>query len=586
MWCVVLAGGSVSAEDRPDESGGLATSLSMATGGSVATVTVATSSAVAGATSIGGMSGVAAGGGGTAVASALGSGTPSTPVNLPAVLQDRPHSGRGRVPPPVPPRSPRGGTYQATSTSSSFSLARGGVASLSLPPSPRFAGGSPRFSHLCSPSIGMTGYNIWHADSMCRLDKECMVPMMHVQPSERQHPVWQLPTEDVLALSPIHSGNATPYDTPQKRALRRTNAEAAIHAVREVWEAIKTASRPGTPTSASSHHLSDDEITNPPSQCSHSQSCTPSCLTAQHYVDQSKHEFVLPDTHITSTGNSPSSHSLVQQTSPCLARTSPKHNCSKYPYQAVEQVASLCSPHARKQKITQTFSPSPLLSERGLTETDLPKSPGSIKGAIPKSPVPQVNHFTSKESSKESVAWGRKCWIDTQEFVPYDETRLLPENMKPQSRKSFAGTETFRMQEANPKRKSMVDKPSAGDEAYIEHTLARYLGRSRSPPFKDLHSHLTHGNSYSPPHYMGSFSPAPYSRSRTPSPLGRPLVTQVGTLSDADLCRNSPLAEVQSSSPYMSSPTLVKDLHRLQGNQPDDHHSPCPDLQRTFFSEV
>ncbi|XP_042234775.1 uncharacterized protein LOC121874613 [Homarus americanus] len=121
-----LPGGSVSAEDRPGESGEVAISLSMATGGSGATTTVtSTPSAVAGAAS-GSVSGaVTAGGGGSAAASALGSGTPSTPINLPAVLQDRPHSGRGRVPPPVPPRSPRGGTTQTTSTSSSFSLARG-----------------------------------------------------------------------------------------------------------------------------------------------------------------------------------------------------------------------------------------------------------------------------------------------------------------------------------------------------------------------------------------------------------------------------------------------------------------------------
>ncbi|XP_071548333.1 phosphatidylinositol 4-phosphate 5-kinase type-1 alpha-like isoform X12 [Panulirus ornatus] len=149
-----MPGGSVSAEDRASGSGEVAVSLSMAAGGSVATVTVTTSSAVAGATSIGGMSGVAAGGGSSAVASGLGSGTPSTPVNLPAVLQDRPHSGRGRVPPPVPPRSPRGGTYQATSTSS-FSLARGsgrGVVTVS--------GGGSSASH---PPISSTPPPPWDA---------------------------------------------------------------------------------------------------------------------------------------------------------------------------------------------------------------------------------------------------------------------------------------------------------------------------------------------------------------------------------------------------------------------------------------
>ncbi|XP_069957804.1 phosphatidylinositol 4-phosphate 5-kinase type-1 alpha isoform X18 [Cherax quadricarinatus] len=121
-----LPGGNVSAEDRPGESGEVAISLSMATGGSGATTTTTTtlSSAVAGAIATGGVSGTALGGASTA-ASGIGSGAPSTPVNLPAVLQDRPHSGRGRVPPPVPPRSPRGGATQTTSASSSFSTARG-----------------------------------------------------------------------------------------------------------------------------------------------------------------------------------------------------------------------------------------------------------------------------------------------------------------------------------------------------------------------------------------------------------------------------------------------------------------------------
>nr|XP_045607539.1 phosphatidylinositol 4-phosphate 5-kinase type-1 alpha-like isoform X3 [Procambarus clarkii] len=152
-----LPGGSVSAEDRPGESGEVAISLSMATGGSGVTTTVTTPSAVAGAVSSGGISGAAAGGGGSTAASLLGSGTPSTPVNLPAVLQDRPHSGRGRVPPPVPPRSPRGGASQATPTSSSFLLSRGsgrGVVTVS--------GGGSSSSH---PPLSSTPPPPWDATS-------------------------------------------------------------------------------------------------------------------------------------------------------------------------------------------------------------------------------------------------------------------------------------------------------------------------------------------------------------------------------------------------------------------------------------
>ena len=47
--------------------------------------------------------------------------TPSTPLNLPAVLQDRP---RVRHPPPVPPRSPRGGHRPSQGGSSAV---RGGL---------------------------------------------------------------------------------------------------------------------------------------------------------------------------------------------------------------------------------------------------------------------------------------------------------------------------------------------------------------------------------------------------------------------------------------------------------------------------
>ncbi|KAG7161773.1 putative phosphatidylinositol 4-phosphate 5-kinase type-1 beta-like 2 [Homarus americanus] len=586
-----LPGGSVSAEDRPGESGEVAISLSMATGGSGATTTVtSTPSAVAGAAS-GSVSGaVTAGGGGSAAASALGSGTPSTPINLPAVLQDRPHSGRGRVPPPVPPRSPRGGTTQTTSTSSSFSLARGGVAYLTMPPSPRFAGGSPRFSHLCSPSIGMTGYNIWHADSMCRLDKDCMMPILHAHPYERQHYVWQVPTEDVLALSPMHSGGATPDDTPHKRAFRRTNAGVAIHAMRGIYDVIKTASRPGTPTSTSSTHPSYDEGLSPSHQHSHIHSYRPSCLSRQSSVEQNKCEFVLPDTHITSTGNSPSSHSVINKTSLCLSRTSPKHSFSSCSHTA-EQIAAHHSKLNRNLTLGETFSPIPLLSQSRLPDDSLSESVTSINGAISKPPSSQVNNIISKESLQESVARGRKCWGKAQELQLYnntDMTRLFPGNMKPLSRNSFAGTERLQVEGENLKRNSLVDRPSAEEEAYIEHALTMYLGRSRSPsPFKDHLSHSSYGNSYSPSQFGGSHSQMPYSPSHTPSPVKHQSTGQLGMTSDANLGRKSSLnSELQSSLRHMSSPGLLEDLRRHHSNNADDQPQPSQVMHRTFYTEI
>ncbi|XP_066968043.1 phosphatidylinositol 4-phosphate 5-kinase type-1 alpha-like isoform X12 [Macrobrachium rosenbergii] len=152
-----LQGGSVSAEDQTGEGGSDVTTTSPHPTGSTSTTPAPASTSVgAGVTSssMGGSSSVGVVGIGGSSVPGLGSGTPSTPVNLPAVLQDRPHSGRGRVPPPVPPRSPRGGTSQPAS---SFSLARGsgrGVVTVS--------GGSSGAGH---PPVGSTPPPPWDSSS-------------------------------------------------------------------------------------------------------------------------------------------------------------------------------------------------------------------------------------------------------------------------------------------------------------------------------------------------------------------------------------------------------------------------------------
>ncbi|XP_069993794.1 phosphatidylinositol 4-phosphate 5-kinase type-1 beta isoform X8 [Penaeus vannamei] len=157
-----VPGGSVSAEEQQGGSGAESASA-LAVGASVAASATAPSS-VSGTVTSGAAGIQATAVGGSAAASVVGSGTPSTPVNLPAVLQDRPHSGRGRVPPPVPPRSPRGGgTGQPSSASSSFSLTRGsgrGVVTVS-------AGGAgaahpPVGSHPPPPAsgVGATGSTV------------------------------------------------------------------------------------------------------------------------------------------------------------------------------------------------------------------------------------------------------------------------------------------------------------------------------------------------------------------------------------------------------------------------------------------
>ncbi|XP_047482691.1 phosphatidylinositol 4-phosphate 5-kinase type-1 gamma-like isoform X2 [Penaeus chinensis] len=157
-----VPGGSVSAEEQQGGSG--AESASALAVGASASASATAPSSVSGTVTSGAAGIQATAGGGSAAASVVGSGTPSTPVNLPAVLQDRPHSGRGRVPPPVPPRSPRGGgSGQPSSASSSFSLTRGsgrGVVTVS-------AGGAgaahpPVGSHPPPPAsgVGATGSTV------------------------------------------------------------------------------------------------------------------------------------------------------------------------------------------------------------------------------------------------------------------------------------------------------------------------------------------------------------------------------------------------------------------------------------------
>ncbi|CAL4089901.1 unnamed protein product, partial [Meganyctiphanes norvegica] len=89
------------------------------------------------------------------------SGAPSTPVNLPSVLQDRHHSGRGRVPPPVPPRSPRGGggQQQGVTHQPSFSRGsgRGGVVTVSAPGAPPGSTPPPPWDNSSNSSVSAGG---------------------------------------------------------------------------------------------------------------------------------------------------------------------------------------------------------------------------------------------------------------------------------------------------------------------------------------------------------------------------------------------------------------------------------------------
>lgn len=575
----MLADGSVSADDHLGE---VAISLSMATGGSTAitsTATVAaatvtaTSSPAVTRTSVTVTSGAAVatvGGGGPAAAAGLGTGTPSTPVNLPAVLQDRPHSGRGRVPPPVPPRSPRGGggAVQATTATSSFALSRGGVAYLTMPPSPRYPGGSPRFSHLCSPSIGMTGYNIWHAESACRLENESMKSSLHAQPKGRQHYVWQLPTEDVLRLQ-MSEGASSHHGS------RRSSADIAFHAMREVWDVLKTASRPSTPVT--SPQPSDEEGSHPTQHhsYSHSHLFKPLCLDRQSSDEQVSQHFVLPDTHITSTSVSPSSRTMVRKgiNMPPLDSDIPG---------MIRRRFTRLSP-TRKQKldreITKAYADSP--DER------LPKSSPDMY-----SPYESDSNFglASGSAMQGSKPHFRKIWDEPRTLDPCSEPgRNSPlEYMQPLTRQSYAGLEEHREQDCDPKRKSMIESSSDREEKYINQTLAQHYLRSRSPSPHNaymLHSRL--GRSNSPIHYEMRHSQSPYS-SQPPSPRGSSLVSQMVAMSDVTLYQNSPNKnEVCPTVQYVTSQSVGGGLPRLHTEHSEDQHASSSDTEkRTFFSEI
>ncbi|KAK3868411.1 hypothetical protein Pcinc_026191 [Petrolisthes cinctipes] len=532
-----VPGGSVSADDRPGEA---AASLTVTSGPptpatAVSAATVTSSLATSSTTTSGAVSGTPVSGAGPPSTPGGGVGTPSTPVNLPAVLQDRHHSTRGRVPPPVPPRSPRGGSAQSTTAPSPYSLARGGVAYLTMPPSPRFVGGSPRFSHLCSPSIGMAGYNIWHADSVCRLDRECMMQSVHGHGRERQHHVWQVPTEDVLALQ------ISPGGTPHPHFERRGSA---IHAVREVWDAIKTASHPGTP------------LQSPPvgiNQFNHSYFHRPMCLSSQNSDDQSKQEYVLPDTHITSPEQDYHHHQYSSHTSHQYSKV----GLHQTPYPESEY------PDTR---ISQT--------SKGHTET-INKSPPTMLRTS------HVDHIIPKKLSETNMALGRKCWNKAEELTLFAEQDGVPGlgTQRSCERNSFAGIEGHRILDSDLKRNSMIDQPSAKEEEYIRNTLSRYLARSRSPsPYE---SRSTNCNSNSPSPYHGSLAQLP----RTPSPLCRPLATQVATVSDADLSYSPSHEEPRLAHNFRSSPNLGDSLPRLEKHA-DNHHKQNPGLKATFYSQV
>ena len=527
----MFAGGIVSSDDHLGE---VAISLSMATGGVTPITSIATSAAAtATATSsptvtvTSGAAVLAAGGGGPGAA-ALGTGTPSTPVNLPAVLQDRPHSGRGRVPPPVPPRSPRGGGAQAAPVTSSFSISRGGVAYLTMPPSPRYPGGSPRFSHLCSPSIGMTGYNIWHVDSVHRLEKECMNSSVHENAKGRQHYVWQLPTEDMMRLQ---MSDVNAEDSSSCLSSRRSSAETAFHAVREVWDALKTASRPTTPIT--SPQPSDDEG-NTPTQ---SHVFRPSCLDRQTSDDHKSQPFVLPDTHITSISSLPYSQKLIHKDG---GVPSSCHDPDKYASSITKNRIIRPSPMERHPVDKRVHAP---------YDYDLTKTPQNIS-------VSRVSR-----NDYESQPHFQKSWDKTRRqgepYIVSERTSPL-ECLQPHARQSYAGVEGDRIQHCNPKRKSMIDPSSIGEEKYINHLMGQHYARSRSPsPHNDY-----------------------VSRSQ-------PLLTQMAAMSDVTLYQNSPSQdERRPSGQHVTSHSVEGGLPKLYTDYSEDQHAPSPVEKRTFFSEI
>lgn len=574
----VFAGGSVSADDHLGE---VAISLSMATGGLTAITSTATSAAAtitatsSPAVTVTPGAAVAAAGGGGPVAAGLGTGTPSTPVNLPAVLQDRPHSGRGRVPPPVPPRSPRGGGAQAAPVTSSFSISRGGVAYLTMPPSPRYPGGSPRFSHLCSPSIGMTGYNIWHVDSMHRLENECMKSSLHAHARERQHYVWQLPTEDVMRLQ---MSDVNPEGTSSRHSSRRSSAETAFHAVRDVWGALKTASRPTSPVT--SPQPSEDEGTLPTQHHPHSHPFRPSCLDRQTSDDQKSQHFVLPDTHITSTGSSPSSQTLIHKG---VGTPISYHDSNKHISDITKKRLTRSSPIGRQHLNKGIPASYANLPDSGQTKTTQNMSVSHLSRSDYES---RLLENTVPESQPHS----RKTWNETRRQPPHPESEKTSQHeyMQPHARRSYAGMEEFRIQNCNPKRKSMVDPLSVGEEKYFNYTLAHHYARSRSPsPHNEYMSQSPYRRSGSPHQYGGRHTQSSYTPSQTPSPRGRSLVSQMAAVSDVTLYQNSPSKDERHPSvQYVTSHSVEGGLPRLYTDHSEDQKAPSPVEKQTFFSEI
>lgn len=173
------------------------------------------------------------------------------PLNLPAVLQDRP---RGRHPPPVPPRSPRGGR---TGHGGASSIVRGGLTYLKInPPIDVFHGSSPHFAPFCSPSIGIAGYDIWHAMSTTTYAanphrhgrhppafdslhaNQSTLPTRHY-PSIRTIPENLLKSHGIKHYLPHHHNSTTSVFTDQEHK--------GIKTAKGVWNVIKTASHPSSP---------------------------------------------------------------------------------------------------------------------------------------------------------------------------------------------------------------------------------------------------------------------------------------------------------------------------------------------------
>ena len=365
--------------------------------------------------------------------STVGPGQPSTPVNLPGVLQDRPHLGRGKQPPPVPPRSPRGG--RIGSHGASYSMVQGGVTYLSLPPGPCYSG-NPRFARYCSPSIGMTGYNIWHADSLCRLNEDQVLSMHDHHAIEREFPIFEFDPNclsDGLVLPP----QTSPYlENPLNIYHPRKMAK-------DVWDVIKSVSRPSTPSDTHSFR--------------------PSCLSSRSgSFDDSNYD--LPDTYINNSKGK--NTTLYSNNSP-----PPPHVKLENDYENItldKTNASVPFPASHKKDLPNAANIHSYCSNH--------VSSNSLKCSPPFDGKSSTKFNYMDPKLRHSLAYGSRGWRRSEEM--HSNHVLADQN--PQSRRSFSGTDATRHYNLHAKRQSLTEVLSR-DRMYLDSSLGRYYINSPSP---------------------------------------------------------------------------------------------------------